>query len=81
MKSAGQTLSDKNSSKLSGFISNLEENVILAQNRAISESDLDSSANGGRVEKLKSAFEILMSKNVGDTARKTPGKSRRRLPK
>ena len=55
--------------------------MILAQNRAISESDSDRFANGGRVEKLKSAFEILMSKNVGDTARKTPGKSRRRLPK
>ena len=33
-------------------------------------------ANGGKVEKLKSAFEILMSKNGGDTVRKTPEKSR-----
>ena len=81
LKSTGQTLSDKNSSKLSGVISNIEENVILAQNRAISESDSDRFANGGRVEKLKSAFEILMSKNVGDTARKTPGKGRRKHPK
>ena len=78
LESPGQTLSDKTCSKLSDFISNLEKNVTLAQNRAISEPDSDIIANGGKVEKLKSVFEILMSKKGGDADRKTPGKSRKK---
>ena len=67
-------LSLNSSNKVACVMSNLEDNVSLAQKGAFSEADSDHIAKGGKVNELKSAFEILMRSRGGDTLRKTPGK-------
>ena len=67
-------LGEKVTNRVNSLMANSDLNFSLAPNRAISDVELDSSAKGGRVEVLKSAFEVLMSGKAGDTRRKTPGK-------